>query len=565
MTNKIAHKIITTNNIEEELQNYASENFISYEKCNFTINKIENYIRRSNNEEFRLFIPDLKEVYRDRNKIIDDNIQIKQYFTITISQKIKQKIRLNYKINYGENSCFPKIVIDNDSFIPYQSYKAKELFIILVQEFNRIKALNKIIVNLYDDTMIKNLKSFTKYIYADKFNKKIQIHLFDGVEPDVTRPSKLIIWYEENNRGHRIKEVEDNEILVEYKKTIYGKNGFNALGRIIGIDDVNNDDDLQLKIDLTTIKIKEEESKKYYISKIKGFVNINDNTLTVDNKVNIDKISRNEETIVTDEDNNIEVFVSQNDTTKDSVGEGVELISETIHVNGHVGANSRLESINLKVDGATHNDSSQFTKNAQVNRLKGTLRCNNAHVKLLEGGVIHATNADVEASLNGSIYAQDVTIGHVKSHLKIFASNSITIDYVEGEDNIFKFNYKEIPILNSRIDFLNEEIDDLKYSLQEAKKHNMTSAHDIAQKIKNLREKIKKIITSTNNAKITIKRPLRGLNTIIFQLYNGEQILYKTSTQKYETFYLEFKEQDEDTNKTEIILHPVNKHFYIKI
>ena len=507
----------------------------------------------------------MKEIYKNKNKIIEDNIQIKQHFTITISTKIKQNLKLNYTINYGENSCFPKIVIDNDSYIPIQSHKPKELFFILVQEFHRIKAFHNIIVNLYDETMIKNLKAFTKYIYADKFNKKIQIHLFDGIEPDVTRPSKLIIWYEENNRGHRIKEVEDNEILVEYKKTKYGKNGFNAFGKIIGIHDVSGDDDLKLKINLDTIRIKEDENKKYYISKIKGFVNIIDNTLTIDNKVNIDKISRIEETIATDEDNNIEVYVSQNDITKDSVGEGVELITETIHINGHVGANSRLESINLKVDSATHNDSFQFTKNAIINRHKGKLRCNNAQIKLLEGGTIDATTVNVEASLYGNIFAQDVTIGHVKSNLKVIASNSIVIDFVEGEDNIFKFNYKEIPILNSKIDFLNEEIDDLRYSLQEAKKHNTSEVQIIGEKIKLLRDEIKKIVTSTNNAKITIKRPLRGLNTIIFELYNAEKISYKTSIKKYETFFLEFKERDEDTNKTKIILHPVNKEFYIKM
>ena len=64
----------------------------------------------------------------------------------------------------------------------------------------------------------------------------------------------------------------------------------------------------------------------------------------------------------------------------------------------------------------------------------------------------------------GTIYAENVTVDHVKNNLKIYASNSITIKHVSGEDNFFKINYKDIPTLNSKYNFIEKEIELLRAS-----------------------------------------------------------------------------------------------------
>jgi len=560
MTNKLKKETLTTINIKEALEEYASQYFIKASSCTFIINKVQTFINTSTNDDFHLLNANIREIYKDKDKIINENIKLQQHFNITILPKKRSDISLDYSIDYGEHSINPKLILKTSSKLPYKEYKAKEFYIHLVKEINKIKAYSRIIINLYDESMIKNIKSFTKYLYAGKFTNRIKISLFDGVEPDVDMPAKLIIWYEENNINQKIKEVDEGELLVEYKKASYGKNGFNAFGEIINKGKSDKVSDLDLKIDTDTITIIEDKNTKQYISKQKGFVNIVDKTLLVDNKVNIQKISRIDKTIVTDEDNNIEVFVSQDDTNQDSVGEGVKLISETIHIKGHVGANSVLESVNLKVDGATHNGSKQFTKYADIHRHKGTLRCNTAKIDLLEGGEVHATTVEIGTCLNGAIYAQDVIIDQVKSHLKVFASNSITINRISGEDNILKINYKQVPILNAKLAFMREEMIDLKYKLKEAKRHNIAQVDLVKSKIIKLKDEFNAIKNSTKNAKITIDRPINGYNTIIFEFENGEKISYKTQTSKYEPFYLEIDEDEEDI----VTLQPINKNFLIK-
>ncbi len=496
-------------------------------------------------------------IYKDEQDIINQHVEFKQIYTIIAMKQVEVEMNLNYSLEMGEFGCSPKLILNPNSHILYKTRKPIETFKLLLKEINKIKAQNEILINLFDDKMIKNLKAFTKYLYEGKFKKRVRISLFEGIEPDITRAGKLILWFKhkESKQKHQIIEVEKDEILVEYKKPLFGKSGFNSHGRQLDKDYLNNSDDLQAPIDEKSIYIQENDEKKFYKSKIKGFVQFSETKLGVENKVKMAKISRVEDSLAKEEDNNIEVHISQNDTTKDSIGEGVELTSETIHVNGHIGANSILEALNMQIDGATHKDSMQFAKTAKINRHKGTLRCHDAQIALLEGGTVHATNVEIEACLGGVVYAQNVTIGHVKSNLKVYASESITIRLVSGEDNIFKINYKDIPILNSRVDLITQDLDELKFSLEEAQRHNKSEIEKIKEEIKKLKSEIQSIKDSTLKATISIEKPLRGLNSIIFTLDNGEELIYKTEAQSYKPFYLEVSEE-------KITLHPVKKQSF---
>ncbi|MFT7003751.1 MAG: hypothetical protein ACJAWW_001103, partial [Sulfurimonas sp.] len=480
--------------------------------------------------------------------------EFQQIYTIIPMISKKMKIQLNYSLELDEFLCMPKLIIHPDSHILYKTNKPTEIFRLLVKEVNKIKAENGIIINIFDEKMIKNLKAFTKHIYEGKFKKRIRIPLFEGVEPKITRAGKLILWFnhKKTQQKHQIIEVQKDELLVEFKKPIFGKNGFDSHGKHLSNDYSNNSDDLKIAIDNDSIYIEENEDKKLYKSRVKGFVHFTEYILSVNNKLNMSKISRIEDSLAKEEDNNIEVNISQNDTTKDSIGEGVELRSETIHVTGHIGANSILEAVNMQIDGATHKDSIQFAKVAKINRHKGTLRCHDAKIALLEGGTVHATHLEIEACLGGVIYAQNVKIGHVKSNLKVYASESINIRLVSGEDNLFKISYKDIPILNSKVDLINEDIENLKLSLEEARRHDQSNVSNIKKQIVELREEAQNIKGSASVAKINIQEAFRGLNNIVFTLQNGNEIIYKTEAKKYKTFCLEITE-----NK--ITLHPVNK------
>jgi hypothetical protein len=539
-----------TKNIQESLEKHALEHAIEIDELDFVLHEVETYIRTNSAPEFALFNEPLESF--TQHQIINEHVELQQVYTITIIPKKPNQINLNYKINYNEHQSQASILIGSNSIIPYQSYQPKEIFVMLVKELNKIKARHHILINIFDKKMIENLKVLTKYIYAKKFTKSVRIPLIEGLDPELARSSKLIMWFKQKESKHQIIEVEVNEVLVEYKKPIYGHSGFNVFGKQVVADAATNYGDLEAEIDPNSIVIEENNDKKLYKSRVKGYVNFNGKKLVVDNKVKLATIKRVHESLAKDEANNIEVHISQNDTNQDSIGEGVQLTSETIHVNGHVGAGSILEAVNLEILGATHQDSTQLAKFATINRHKGKLRCHEAKIKLLEGGEVHATKVEIDACLSGTIYAKDVIIGNVKNNLKVYASHSIKIKTVSGENNLFKMNYKDVPILLSRLEYIEKDIDELKYFLEEATRHHPEKVANLKDEILSLKKQESSIIHSFKEATIHVEHSFKGLNTIIFTIDDKNEIIYKTQEKEYSAFYLEVTPE-------KITLHPTNK------
>ncbi|QOP46245.1 flagellar assembly protein A [Sulfurimonas paralvinellae] len=532
-------ELIKTKHIKDALQRYATDNLIPLSECDFTINKVDTLVKNARNHEFEHYTKERLEEYLNPETILNEHVEFTQIYTITAMQKDTQEMDLLYTIDYGRYATHPTLILSPKSKIPYKRYAPSDTLKLLYRELNKIKAANEILIGIFDETMKTTLKKFVKYLYAGKFTKKVKISLFEGIEPVVARQSRVIFWFKEKEKEGMVIEVDKDEILIEYKKPIYGHNGFNAHGKYIDTLYAQNNDDVNIEIDPKSVRIEEDNNSKRYISINKGYVHYDGVKLSVDNRLRLHEISRNKHIIDShDEDNNIDVIVAQHDVTKDSVGEGVELVSECIAVEGFVGAGSTLEAMQLEIKGATHQDSKQFAKFAKINRHKGTLRCHEAEIGLLEGGTVHATKVKVESSLGGQIYAQDVVIGHTKNNLKVYASNSITVRLVSGEDNLFQINYRDIPILDAKIQFIQEELEDLKYRVDQAKRFQPQEVKLLEDEIASLKIEEKKIVESYKTATITVEQPFRGLNSIVFTIDKDHEIHYKTDAKAYLPFHL---------------------------
>jgi hypothetical protein len=533
-------KAVLTRNIDSLLQEYASSTFTPLGSCDFNLLGVVTYIKRPNSESYTKIPDELYEQYSlNINSVIIDKININQVYKVEIFKALECTIKLEYRVNFDEFKTHPKLVILPTSHIPYKTMKPVEIYKLLINEVNKIKVKNRILINFHNNEMLEDLKKFVRHLYAGNFLKPVMILLFEGIEPELSVQSHLsLVFKNKNSASHQIVEVEKDEIILEYRKPVYGCNGFNCYGKQIEHGELQANS-FDLKIDEESIEVSEYESMLTLKSKKRGFVDYHDNYISVSNVVKVENINRIQSKITDAEKNDIEVYIAQEDITKDSVGEGVELISERIHVSGHTGANSILKATELVIDGATHKDSVVYAKNALINRHKGTLRCHRANIKLLEGGKIHATYAEIGTCLGGSIFAKDVVIDHVKNHLIVYASNSITIRLISGEDNNFIIDYSKIPVLTSEMSLIAADIDELKFQLEEEIKRNGNNVQNIETNIKELRAKKDLIKNSSLNASITIKNPLNGLNIIKFVLPNNEEIVYKTLPKKYEEFHLQ--------------------------
>jgi len=219
--------------------------------------------------------------------------------------------------------------------------------------------------------------------------------------------------------------------------------------------------------------------------------------------------------------------------TRDGVGEGVELVSESIHITGHMGAKSSIEAKDVIIDGATHNSAFVTARSAKINRHKGTLRCHKAEINSLEGGTVYATNVTINAALGGQVCAEHVTIKSLKHNIKVFASKSITIERILGEDNHFVIDYRKLPTLQSKLHFLTEEYDELVWKYEDAKKHSLDKAAELKNEIAKKEGEMNEIKLSHYDAVVTIMAPINGLNTIEFALPEKQtSLVYRTKENK---------------------------------
>ena len=544
---------VQTANIKEVLRQFASDSYTPLDACDFTLYGVLTYFRTCNMDTFAKYGERFKELYADKEKIINDRVVFRQVYKILPHKKQECVMNLEYTIDHGPYDAQPQLIVHPSSAIPYARYKPQEMLTLLVREINKIKAYEGMLIGMFSEAMIEDVKKLVKKLYLKQFTGDVPILLFNGIEPELARPGKLTLHFAEKNLDRQLKEVEVGELIVEYLKPIFGHHGLNAFGRRISRGDTTNEEFLSCTIDSQTIDVIENDDKILLYSKKRGFVHYNSERIEISNKVTLQNVKRVQSQVAKEEQNEVEVVVSQNDITKDSVGEGVHLTSETIHISGHIADKAKLEARTLIIDGATHTGSSLFAHEATINRHKGVLRCHKATIKLLEGGEVHASYVHIDAALGGTVYADHVTLGTVKHHLKVYATQSITVEEVRGEDNKFVIDYRQIPIIKSRLEYIEEDIDELRYHLDEAKRFREQDVPKISKKIVALREEADTIKESSFHATVTLKNRQVGLNTITFALPKKKEITYKTREgMKYEPFRLE-RNADED----EVTLHPV--------
>jgi hypothetical protein len=333
MSNNTPHKrqkIKQVVNIRQALREFASDTYTPIKECDFTLHGVATYIKTSGMEAFGKYNVKQREIYKDLERLINDRVVFRQMYQISLHHKTTCEIELEYTIEKDPYLTHPILMIEPTSIIPYKQYKPQELFNLLIKEINKIKALSGILVGIFSDAMVQDVKKLVKEIYTNQFKESASILLFSGIEPELAEPSELTFHFEDKNKDRQIKEVEVGELIVEYKKPVFGKNGLNAQGKQIHRGNFDNEEFLKCTVDEETIDRIEDDEQILLYSKKRGFVNYTRKLIEISNKVTMEKVKRVQSQITKEEQNEVEIVLTQNDINEDTVGEGVQLKSETI-------------------------------------------------------------------------------------------------------------------------------------------------------------------------------------------------------------------------------------------
>jgi hypothetical protein len=535
---------IETSNIDEQIIEYASTNHLDIDQCDFTLTGVKTSIKAKEMNNFGAYNEILQKLYHTKESIIKHEVVFKQKYAIELHQKKNSALKLDYEVRIDRFAIKPKIVIRPTSKIPYTKVPPKTMLSLLYKELQKIKAKHRLLVNLFNEKMLNDLKLFVKIIYAKKFVKNVAITLFEGVEPEFAAPSELIEHYKKGKENETILEVAENQLIVEYIKPSINKSGFSAYGELVRPGEDNGEKILDFEVDYDSIEIKADDKFIKLYSKKKGFVEHKGGRIKISNVYQMTDFKRTGGNMQTTENSDIEVVVTEKDSTQDSVGEGAKIKTDRITIDGFVGMKAEIQANSITINGATHNGSIVKAKEATINCHRGTLSANKAKIKTLEGGTINASNVEVDLALGGAIHAKNVIVHDVRNHLKIYATESVTIHKMKGEDNKIYFDYKHVPAVMKELKFILNDIEELKEKIEDTKKHSPQLIPDMNTEMLKLKKMAKKIEESSFDATLEIKEKVQGINVITYYFPKDKFIEFRTKPlMTYAKFNIEHNDE----------------------
>lgn len=554
MQKKTPTYTVSTQNINEERARFAKKLGIQPGRTDFDLMGVVTYAKTRKDESFVKLSPRQWKTYlEDREAIIRDQLNLKQVYQVRIRPAAAEKhFQLKYEIDPGPYNAVPQMVLSNESILPVKLLRAEETAMGLKKRINKIMAVRKMIVGVFSQQLQKGIKRVVTKAYKGYFDHPETLILFDGIDPLNSVEPQLIEHYKENQPAKRTYEIDANELVIEYIKPVIGEPGFDAFGRFISSDHPPKTIHMSFTHDPKTVRREEDLSGIRFYSIEKGYVVHTKSWLAVPKQLMVDQVKQVQDKISENEGNEIEVVVTQNDVTRDGVGEGTELVSHRVNITGFVGKGAVIKAKELTIEGQSHASSKMFAKNAVVNRHKGILRAHHARVLSLEGGEVHATEADIETVLNGSVYGEYVTIGRVKNHAKIYGARKITIGHVSGEDNRFVIDPSKISTYLGKRKYLEKEVKAAREEAEEKKRNgDEEGANEALARMKKLYQELKATDIDPTDTVVEIKGETGGINTVEFIYGKNKQLSYRiVHPSIYEPFRLE--EADE-----EMILKPV--------
>lgn len=399
-----------------------------------------------------------------------------------------------------------------------------------------------------------------------------------------------------SNRGLFINCTQ-GEQLFEFIKPQQGQYGRSCRGEIIDTKTINLDETPTFTVD-DSIEIQDSFENIKYIATKSGFLLKEGNRYDVSNNLDIGEISfKTTGTINSNLDADITINVKKNDPLEDAIEEGMHVKVKKLFVIGNIGPDTKIETREISVNGQTHDRTFIQCVNADIKQHRGKVIGREVKIHTLEGGVVVADRAIIEHAVRGKIRAKVIEIGSLGSNVIMEASKNIQVDIINGGENKFiidtsitgafddikkpDMNYieklkNELKLLSNALKDITEKV---KKNLEPCKKiqdaivKKKKEGADIPDSLvknfkickvmmarykklkedftykKNQLEKVKNGQLESNldifDAKIVVKKPIEGFNTIVYRLANpNREIVLKTDKRMNKTTFKLREEYD---------------------
>ena len=240
--------------------------------------------------------------------------------------------------------------------------------------------------------------------------------------------------------AHAHFAVNKEELIARYHKPRMGQSGRNIYGEFVRVQDAPPPLPLP-QFNPQEVRLEEGgeagESCSEFYALIDAFVRVGEDSIVFFTQREFESVEALAvPPLLGGIERNIALKISTTDPTKDAISSGVILEATSITIHGNVGANVFLRAKELIVQGQTHQSAELHALQASITTHKGYLAANNAQIKNLETGTIESQILNIEKSLGGNIFAQNLTIKTLSGNNKITLSSQLHVESIEGNDNV---------------------------------------------------------------------------------------------------------------------------------
>ncbi len=524
---------VETQDVVKTLTDFAKDGGIDPKSMDFGILAISTVAFNQTDKSLVMF--DTSAGERVHQELFGEpNIKLYQNLTIRIRPKEEQPVTLD--IALSADKIFTKVIatLKKESKIIYYPLLDQYIY----EELCKRLARHKILIGIFENDLKRQIDELVQKIKGGaKLEEDYKIIVAETTDFVPSEDDKIVYYFEEKrkineekpdfyNRGF-IVDVDDGEILIEYKKPKIGKSGRDVRGSFITVKEPSNSNEPKFTSS-TNIKIEETPSIVRYLATKKGFVVFDGKVLDIQEELKVKEISfRQTGSIVVDEDKDITLDISESSPVVDAIGSNMTARATEVIVRGSMGDNSSVYADKAEVQGLTHATSKVFAKEATITTHRGYLEAKEAHVERLEGGEVVADVVHIGHANSGKVRAKKIYITNLGSNCEFTASSLIDITAILGSDNKFFFQAGATP--NEKILF--EKAVENKAGLEK----EYTEKYDSFKKMIKLVEdnkpsalKIKQMIDED------VKKGLEPRETFVIKYKQFTQMLAKAKALKSE-------------------------------
>lgn len=476
---------------------------------------------------------EVNEFLENLNNLLEPSLTITQYYSILIVEKEKNE----NKFHFISNKSFSEAYLILRAGFVFNQEEFENLYL----QIRKIKAWNKI---LFINEKAEKL-ALKEFLQSLKYPLKQEVCYLLCQSFNFIPPAESHLEFKKEITG-QFQTILKDEVICIFHKALKGKPGRNIRGQyIIPEDPKSLNQPCLLKFDTTSIQTKDYPTKVEYLAAIGGILKYKEDILSIEDTLETKEVSlKTTGSLIGEIESGTEINITEADSLKEALGQGMEIQASKVNIQGNVGANAQIHAKEVYIGGFTHQDSKIFATDAEIQTHKGYLKAQNIKIHTLEAGIIEGKRVEVEKMYGGKIYAEEIFIQHLHSNAFLYATKQIQVITMQKGENRFyiaaNYSLDTKELYNT---LLHKKNTSIKEAIQLTKELKVESLE--LKKLKNTADEMRQILIQYKKTKTTPPSYLLSK----FEEYHARVVALKEKRQKINALSAAFKEARDALNQ----------------